>query len=331
VHVINRYLGASRQTLEIVKQQGSVLKVHRMKDLSSILGHLLATDWSRTIPLVEEALDNLRETDRAEHVGQLIDSLGDWVGERKPMPGLREFELKWLLGLIARLPDPSRIPGKIQHSLDNIASASDGVPLAWFAEYIAGMRKPAELWQVDLVQFVRGIEDASVSLEDRQAFDALLEHNTADDPLSQMLPEYLRRLDRNGIIVPAMIVKRLAALGEPSDSQQIIRWSMFAASYGEESDPWRTIARAACIAAKKLDRKSAGSVYWSLNQHTYSWEEVSGEFSLTWRQAVDRRRQELEQETDNDLIPYRRYRLESAESNLESQRGLHEEQTGRPF
>src|SRR5262249_7710427 len=132
------------------------------------------------------------------------------------------------------------------------------------------------------------------------------------------LPEIAVRLDPSGLVVPSLVAAKLADPLEAPDAASIVSWCRFAGWYGVGSSQWRTIAIAAC---KRIDPAWDDSdrygVYAALrSQHMQGWSGEIGKLHPRFQHAIDIARKALEEEAEDVLKEYWRWRIAVAEADL---------------
>lgn len=159
----------------------------------------------------------------------------------------------------------------------------------------------------------------------KSTLDGLLEFADKEKVL-WWLYKYFVDLDSGGQHLIPLLVSRIQTV--PSDSSELGKWAAFAGYYGFDTPMWRGIASVACGRANKLARqKDRWTVYSSLlSKEGESWSGAPGVLHPRWQEKVDKRRVELDNESDAALVPFREWHLGVVEAELErAKRDLEEE------
>ena len=151
----------------------------------------------------------------------------------------------------------------------------------------------------------------------REQISGLLAYNQRSDLLGYILPEYATDLDPHGVIVPELIQAQVQSL-QPPAKDSLWPWTRFAGYYGFNSPPWRTISKTAINAIKGFSVRDKNSIFVSiLPQQIKSSNYPSGEMDPRPAADLELRKRELEEEVDQDLIPFRQWHVAMAKAEFD--------------
>lgn len=176
-------------------------------------------------------------------------------------------------------------------------------------------------------KYVRQLTAADVaSAVVTDAVAELLDLVTDNGSVGYYLPEVLRDVDPEGLVVPAAVATRASSA---SDSEGVRRLARVGGAYAVNSRPWRTVALATIRAAGPFGTDARRSIYGALGERGIrSWSGAVGEVPTIFVAAVARARANLDSEMEEDLRPYWQQRLTFAEAELREQEERAKEERG---
>lgn len=301
--------------------------------LALSVGH----DWSSLRPLLEDILADVDAQRLPLAMHTLVDAIY-WavrdVTDFVPLSGLGE----WLLSQLLMLPDIDDVPGNTEWCLSEVLTRVGPPDVTWLVSALRrqqeresasekGLRSQAISRNARFSRYVRRIDATHASNAGViAAVDGLLDFMTDDGSVGYYLPDVLRDVDPDGLVVPAAVAERAPSA---RDAEGVRRLARIAGAYAVNSSAWRTMALATIRAAKALGAQSLRLVYGSLGDRgVRSWSAPVGEVPAMFVDAVAQARAALNDETQPDLQPYWQQRLAFAEIELREQEERAKEERG---
>jgi hypothetical protein len=298
--------------------------------LALTVGH----DWSELRPILEEVLRAIPPERLSPAICSLVEAVYFATQEDSAAPppsGLAE----WLMSQLFALPDFDDLGSTGEWHLAEIVKRLGELDIRWLLgalerrheqEHAAGAeyKVRAVSHNVRISKYVRKIvaEDATDTVV-TNAVEKLLDFVSDDGTIGYYLPEVLRDIDPDGLVVPTTVAARARSGAGTAVVQKLAR---IGGAYATNSPPWRTISIATIRAAAPDGPKALSSVYSALGEWSISsWSGVPGEVPPIFIAAVTEARTALESEGEDDLRPYWRDRLAFAEAELREQEELAKE------
>ena len=190
-----------------------------------------------------------------------------------------------------------------------------------------GTQSRAVSYNARVSKYVRLVDAAHASDADVvAALNEVLDFVPDNGSVGYYLPEILRDVDPEGLVVPAAVAARAVSA---NDAEGVRRLARIGGAYAVNSSPWRTIALAAIRAASSFGAEALRSVYGSLEERGIrSWSGAVGEVPPIFITAVAEARAALDAEVQTDLRPYWQQRLAIAEAELREQEERAKEERG---
>jgi len=164
-----------------------------------------------------------------------------------------------------------------------------------------------------LSRYVSAVQQSGrVPEETGLAIERLLDLTDDLGSVGHALPETLRDVDPEGLLVPASIVARIERAEALED---VHAFGKLATAYTFGSESWRAVARA-CFAQASRIGIDPEPLFQEVGRYTSISMSSRGEVPDVFRVEVDRARHALEAELDPILEPFWRWRIEHAEANL---------------
>lgn len=163
----------------------------------------------------------------------------------------------------------------------------------------------------------------------RSDFNELLSLNNHKSLLGYLLPEIATGLDPQGLVLPDLILEKLKEGKFQWISKEEIKetfkygyeWYRYAGYYPTNSKQWRKIAIVACSLTSLASEEVKFGTFFSLtDRHIQTWWGGVDEIHPRFIRAVEKAEQDLENEKEQVLIPFMRWRLDSVKKDLERQR-----------
>jgi hypothetical protein len=177
-------------------------------------------------------------------------------------------------------------------------------------------------------QYVTQISETHVNdPEVGKAVEALVALVWDRGTVGYYLPEILRDVDPEGLLIPAEVTRRLANVTSKDDMLLLAR---IAGIYAVGSSAWRTIAKPVIIrAVRSGSEEERRSLFDFLTyQGPQTWSGTPGEVPHIFISKVQSARQMLESETDTEFRPFWEWYLAVAEAELREQEEHAKEERG---
>ena len=146
---------------------------------------------------------------------------------------------------------------------------------------------------------------------------SILDFAERRDILGYISPQYAIDVDPRGFVISKSVASRLESLAT-KDKESIYEWVRFAGRYPFNSRPWREIAKAVIRSAKDLEGRAKQAVFVELlPKEIKSSSYPAGEMDPRPEQDLLARKRELQEETNPDLIPFRKWHLAMAQAQFD--------------
>ena len=309
------------------------------RDVAFIAALALTLDheWPTLRPLLEDVLRSVAPKRLPQAVRALVDAVYRAVREEnasQPPSGLAE----WLMTQLLSLPDFDDLGGNGEWQLAEILKRVGEVNVRWLPGALARRREQeatggedykarAISYNARISKYVRRVTAADVADEGvKDALDRVLAFVSDKGTVGYYLPEVLRDIDPDGLLVPIAVVALAHAAGEPESVRRLAR---IGGAYTVDSAPWRTIAQATLRAGAPHGPDALRSIYGALAAWGIRWGSGAvGEVPAIFTAAVDEARAALDAEVDGDLRQFWKYRLSIAEADLREQEERVKEERG---
>lgn len=309
----------------------------RAVQLVAALAQAVEHEWGTLRPVLEEALQAVPGDQRRHAAHALAQAIYWAVREGGPTPPPKGLT-QWLLDQLLTLPDLDEFGDNGDWHLAEIIKRLGAVDLRWLPGALA-QRQRQESEAKDAQQaraisrnfriskFVKKIAgDDSASPSIVRAVGEVLDHIKDNGSVGYYLPEMLRDVDPEGLVVPNEVASRASSA---FDAEVLRRLARIGGAYAINSPPWRAIALATIRAVSALGSDALRSVYGALSDRgVRSWSGAVGEVAPIFFAAVDDARRSLDGETHQELRPYWQQRLAIAEADLQEQEQRAKEDRG---
>jgi len=302
-----------------------------------VVGWTFHYDWQALKILIEQTLDDISSDQMGAAINILVDSIYWTLRESDPATIPQGLTL-WLLDQLLRTPDLEVPGGRLHWHVREILKVAGSAPLSWLPEAlerrrdmeISGEREKVRAFshQARLSHYVTPIttvtlNDPSVLNAVRDLVDLLLDQGT----LSYYLPELLRDVDPEGLLIPTEVANRVAGEAKQDD---LLRLSRIAGIYALGGNAWRTIAKPIILRAVRAPREEVRrSLFSSLIHRRFDfWSASHGEVPKIFVDAVEAARHLLESETDAEYVPFWEWNLAVAEARLRDEEEQAKEERG---
>jgi hypothetical protein len=300
------------------------------------LAQSFAHDWHKASQLIAEVLACTPDEHLSHATRVCIEAI--YWAVRDTSPSVRPAGLaRWLMEQLLRLPDLEVLSNE-DWNLREIFKGIGKLDVRWLPEAFE-LRRQMEATRDD------GIQTRALSFRTRiSAYVAPVAGDDATDDtivdaVAQLvafvsdtgtigfyLPDVLRDIDPDGLVVPEIVVARFASASQASEVRRLAR---VASAYAVNSVPWRSIALAAIRCAKPYGEDTLRSVYGALGASgVRSWSSAIGEVPAVFINAVAAMEEANAVEEEFDLRPYWLHHLRVAESELREQEERAKEERG---
>ncbi len=300
--------------------------------LALTLGH----EWVTLRPMLEDVLRTIPTERTPQAMYALVDAT--YWAVRSDAAHAPSGLAEWLMSQLLALPDFDDLGGNGEWHLTEILKHLGGLDVRWLPEALArrqqqettggdGYKARAVSHHARVSKYVhkivaRDITDPSVT----DAVGRILSFVSANGTVGYYLPEILRDVDPDGLIVPTYVATRAQSTAGAEDVRRLAR---IGGAYAVNSSGWRTIALATVRAATPHGAEALRSVHGALGERGIrSWSGAIGEVSPIFIAAVTEARTALEAEVEPDLRPYWQHRLAIAEAQLREQEERAKEERG---
>ena len=308
-------------------------RTEHLPDYVRAISERLAYDWSGLRALLEEALE--RSGDQLpESVAVLVDSV-HWALRRGAAPP--EGLGAWLLDQIVRQSDLDTLGSRIDWPLKEVFKQVDKPDVVWLASTVTtrlsgerqhGLRSFRALGRGERISsYIKAITDRDSGKKDvKAAVEQLVALAVGEGSVGYQLPDHLRDVDPEGRVVPAVVVD---ALSRTADTEQRRRLGRVVGAYPLNSAAWRDMARPMLAQAAKLSERDRNGLFFAIaNRSTGVWRRSIGAVSETHVRAVERAREQLEDEEEEVFRDLWQWRLDIAQARLSDQEELAKEERG---
>jgi hypothetical protein len=297
----------------------------------------LQHDWPALRVLLHEVLQSLPTAERSAAFRALVEGVYRGVEEADPArlpPDLGE----WLLDQILSSPELEHLGADVAWHLEELSRRLGPVPVAWLRGALEA-RSALEASQdgatgvraftprVRLGRYVKRIVGADLAdTSITEAACALLDLVWDDGSVGFHLPEILRDIDPEGLVIPAAVAERLQSTVTPEQAQRLAR---IAGAYHVGSRPWRTIAKVVLSVSALAGVDARRQIFGALaDLGLRTWSGRPGEVSTVFVSAVQSAKASLDSEQDAALRPFWEWRLEVAQVELRDEEERAKEERG---
>ena len=243
-----------------------------------------------------------------------------------------------MLDQLLRMPDLGGLDENIGWYIQEILKRVGRAPLSWLPRALARRRDMEAQGGSEKVRavsrharvsrYVAPITATHVNdPEVGKAVEALVDLVWDRVMVGYYLPEILRDVDPEGLLIPAEVTRRLANVTSMDDVWWLAR---IAGAYAMGSSAWRTIAQPVILrAVRSGSDEERRSLFNALTDHgPRFWRGTPGEVPQTFVSGVESARQMLESETDFEFRPFWEWYLAVAEAELLEQEEQAKEMRG---
>lgn len=293
-------------------------------------------DWPALKALVERVLDDIPHEQVSLAVKSLIDAVY-WALERNPVT-LPQGLGPWLLDQLLRMPALDSLGGDLGWRVEEILKRSDRAPFSWLLKALAKRRDMEAQCGYEKVRAVsrharisRHVAPISATHmndpEVKKAVEALVDFVWDRGTVGYHLPEVLRDVDPEGLLIPVEVTRRLANVTSKEDAWLLAR---IAGVYTVGGSAWRTIAKPVIVrAVRSGSEEGRRSLFDFLTYNgPRAWSGTPGEVPQIFISGVQSARQMLESETDPEFQPFWKWYLAVAEAKLREQGEYAKEERG---
>lgn len=313
-------------------QQSLFLRNDQAAAFVALVSPSFAHQWPLFKLLVEETLSSLAEPVLTNAVASLIQGVF-WAIYKRDDVKVPDGFSEWLLDQLVRVADLDALGSMNDHRLDEIIKVIGRAPLRWLPK---ALNARAALEAADGYQNVRAlgydsslgeyVEPVAEGQTDTPEVRAVLMEllDLVDDPgtVGYRLNDILHDIDPHGLVLADLIATKIRG----SDRDQAKRYMRLARSYVVNTASWRTIALPAIEVARSFETaKERNSIFATISDPGIrSWSGKHGEVSSVFISAVERARQQRDEEKDERFSAFWDWYVSVAEAEL-----AHEEQRAK--
>lgn len=280
-------------------------------------------DWSGFQTMVSSILaePHAQRIARLEQIIRAIDFARIQLRRANPPSKLPTNSGRWLLDQLVSIDDIDHVAATTIYHLRELLEEDERPTADWVVSVLESRRRTIPAADVApthyrLSSFARPIRAESVAEAERSAIRTLLGW-VAEKHIGYRIPEYVRELDPGGAVVIGAVIERVTG----TDQTKLWPLARVAGAYPEQSKPWREMASPICSRVLTANRETRISVFGALEgQRMRSFSAPVGEVAAIFYEAVSVVRKCLEEETDNSLREYWRWRLAAAEAEFEGEK-----------
>ncbi|RYD66550.1 MAG: ATP-binding protein [Verrucomicrobiaceae bacterium] len=293
-------------------------------------------EWPTLKPILEEVLTAIPRDQHATAFGRLVESVY-WAVREADLSLVPAGLGTWLLDQLLLVPDFDDLRGNVEWHIEEILKRIGRAPVAWLPralttrrtleaqECTEGVRAVSN--HVRFSAYVNCIVAADVGnpVVDSAVGDlvALVDDNGT---IGYHLPEILRDIDPDGLMIPAEVARRVTGL---KTSEGIRCLAGIGGAYEIGSTPWRTIAKPLFESILPGDIEVRRSLFSELaDRGIQSWSGTPGEVPEIFVSAVEEAKRALASEKDAAFRSFWEWRLALAEAQLRNEEERAKEDRG---
>lgn len=306
------------------------LEADRGVEFLLTFGWSFSFDWEGYKRTAERVLEARQSEEIAVGVNALVAAAHwgyEWVAEKAHLPiGLGQ----WLLDQVLQVPDLDTIDDTSHYCIKDILRATSRPPLQWLVgalqrriEMEKGATEETTFYAASghrrLSSYVQPIgADTLLNTDVRQSINELVLLAADCGLVGRYVPEHVRDVDPQGLMVPDLVVVNLHKLGSEC-IDEVLRLARLGGVYLTNSLSWRKVAIVVCRIAASVDEKTRRSLFESLiDRRARPWAGTRGEVPKLFPDAVDEARRFRDEETDPIMVPFWDWYLKTAEANLKA-------------
>jgi hypothetical protein len=317
----------------VLDQEEHFLQANSAVRFVGLLSSILFSSPEKIKNTVETTLNKLDSKQLSSALPAFLQSLNYAMHSRTKNtdqaidPSLRN----WILNQVLRLPDIDNLGGITSGYLEEILTMLGQPDLQWLISAIERriqMFSESDDSNIRILPSEERLSQWITHISPEQADDTtirsliakLLSYADSYPIWGYKFPQYLIDVDPTGVITADLVVEKLKDPKVRGNPRETWQWAKFAGYYPDDSPAWRKIAYEACSLAVQFDDRDKYSIFHAL---TYPGPKMRisniGEVSPFFEKAVETAQQRLESETEQALIPFREWILQSAEAELSSE------------
>jgi hypothetical protein len=292
-------------------------------------------EWSSLRALLEDLLIKVSPDQLPNAMRALVDATYWAVREDASWP----LDLgEWLMSQLLALPDIDDLGDNDEWHLSEILNSVGKMDVRWLSGALArrqqqqaatrdGKSSRAASYNARFSKYVCPIAESDQTNDEvAAALNTVLDFVSDNGPVGYYLPEVLRDVDPNGLIVPTAVATRAKMVVSSEDVRRLAR---VGGAYALNGAPWRTIALSVIRATAPFGGDALQSVYRALGERgVRTWSGAFGEVPPIFIAAVTDAQAALEAESEPDLRPFWQHRLAIAEAELREQEERAKEERG---
>jgi hypothetical protein len=328
----------TREEHALFRRKGQLFAAQgRISQYITALAVTLKHDWPLARAMLEELVRKVSVAKRPEALHSLLRGVF-WAvrgSEDKEFP---ERLGEWLLDQLVLLPDFDDIGGNDEWHLKETLKRIGRPTVRWLPPVLAKRREletsraddefsRAISHHVRISRYVQRITAAEASKpEVTQAVEELLGFIDDSGTAGYYLPEVLNDVDPDGLLVPGLVVARVA---KATEAEQVRRLARIGGKYVAGTRAWEDIAKAVLRFPLVQSEDDQRSIFSALGDRgVTSWSGIRGEVPPVFVAEVESTKSSLEAATDEGLRRYWAWRVRRAEADLREEEQRAKEERG---
>lgn len=320
----------------LLRRQRPLFTAHgRTNQYIAALATTLRYEWSHVRTLLEGLVRTVAVEERSAALHSLLYAVY-WVVRESEVKDLPEQLGEWLLDQLVLMPDFDHIGGNDEWHLRETLKRVGRPSVIWLAKVLAKRQKlearrgeedgsRSLSHNVKLSKYVQRITAAKTAAPDVvQAVNDLLGFIDDNGTAGYYLPEVLRDVDPEGLLVPGLVT---ALVQQATDAEQVRRLARVGGAYVAGTRGWEDVAKAVLRSPLVQSEEIQRSTFNALGDSgVTSWSGTPGEVPPIFLAELESTKATLAKATDDGLRRYWAWRVQRAEADLcdEEQRAKEE-------
>lgn len=310
----------------ILRRGGPLFAAQGFKNIYiESLAITLEHDWPRVRAMLEKLVSELTVDERPKALRSLLMGVF-WATRGSEKRNFPERLGEWLLDQLVLLPDFDEIGGNDEWHLRETLRLIGAPPVRWLPGVLAKRRalesnraeteySRAISHHVRISKYVQRITKEEASDPDvAKVVEELLGFIDDKGTAGYYLPEVLRDIDPEGLVVPELVAARA---GQVSELEQVRRLARIGEKYVAGTWPWEIIAKAVLRSPLVQSEDNQRSIFYALGGSSITaWSAAHGEVPPIFVAQVESTKSALAAAADENLRSYWSWRVARAEASL---------------
>jgi hypothetical protein len=343
--LLNTYNGISALRNNSMPTDAEIVQLRAFTDLFlsegqgpvfvGTIGWTLEYDWEGLKIQINAVISKIPNEQKPWAMTALVDSF--YWGIRAANEEDRDFPLDAGIWLLEKYPQILNLPrgNMVEWHLKEIFEHVNRPTVLWLDSYLKLLSKEEKYERVSFSKqnlpsrFVKTLlEEDKDSSEIEAAILGLIDLYSDNGSIGYHLPKFIIDLDPDGLIVPDIVVQKLAALS--LDSQEFARrLARIAGQYQLNGSSWRIMALPFVKFVLRQDERTQHSLFFAMTKSsTSAWSSPVGEVPVFFAEKVQEAKNLLNNEKIEHLKRYWEWYLKEANTELQEQEELAKEDRG---